>query len=786
VKQSDTPPSKDVVLYQSTVPQYSFEPQEPQASGEIDLRRYIEIVLKYRAVIISCALMVAVCFALYAFTTTPLYTARTTLQIDSYEPVLGTLKVEDLLQQKSSRQDYLETQIQQIKSLSLADAVLADPDIRRHFENTKSSWLSSLFNFGGKRKQDGASVDSAVSGYTAPAGMLQAYLNHISVSPVRRTTLVNIDVVDTNPVFAATVANKHAAAYIEWVRSLRLDQQGRGLAFLSAQSAQLQERVADLERQLADYAEENSIVALNKDENITIQKMGTLSADLSAAESRAIQLDNKAKEARSALTQDSAAFDDSSVTSTRLELAKLEAEYAQLSGKYQAAYPKMQQLRSQIDQLKRSVREQRGALVRGMESEARAATNEVGKLKEELEKQKSLAFEQSKRQVQFNSLERELDSTRDLLQNVSKQMKEMSLAVESKGTNIAVVDRALVPQSPSHPKKMLLIALGMVLGLLLGVGGAFLLDHLDNTIRTPDEVRRILDLPTLGVVPSFSARTIGMGRQLQEENSDLDKETEVAEEPSSDGSAAPLSKFVAHHVVQFPTLAGDGNSQVSEAYRTIRTNLVLSRAGRAPRTLLITSGLPAEGKTTVAVNLAITLASAGSRVLVVDVDLRKPSVAKHFRIPQPSVGVTDVLTGNASLDSAIVASTVENVFVLPSGSTPPNPSELIGSDEMSQFVGEVQRRFDYVILDSAPLLPVTDTMLLSRLAEGVIMVVRGNATPIKACVDAKERALASGARLLGVVLNDIEIRGMHYYYGYYDGYYSGGYGDEEEDVAKVA
>jgi capsular exopolysaccharide synthesis family protein len=202
--------------------------------------------------------------------------------------------------------------------------------------------------------------------------------------------------------------------------------------------------------------------------------------------------------------------------------------------------------------------------------------------------------------------------------------------------------------------------------------------------------------------------------------------------------------------------------------------------------LLITSGLPAEGKTTVAVNLAITLASTGSRVLVVDVDLRKPSVAKHFRIPLSSIGVTDVLTGNASLESAIIKSSVENVFVLPSGSTPPNPSELIGSEEMVQFVRETQERFDYVVLDSAPLLPVTDTMLLSRLAEGVVMVIRGNATPIKACVDAKARAVTSGARLLGVVLNDIEIRGMHYYYGYYDGYYSGNYGEDEEEVVKVA
>lgn len=772
--------SRDVVVYAApAVPAVveggSVAEAAHTAPAERELWHYLHVLLKYRSVVSIFFFVVLGASALYAFSVTPKYTAKATIRIDLYEPVLGSMKLEDFLQQKTSRQDYLETQIQQINSLSLADAVLKDPIIRSRIEAQGSSW-TNIFRFGASDDASRVSEGDTLSGYSASGRTIRKYLDMLVVAPVRRTTLVNISVTHPDKSFATLVANRHASTYIDWVRNLRVDQQARGLSFLSSQAIELRERVNDLERQLTDYAETNSIVALNKDENITVQKMATLNQQLSATTGKVFEARNKAKQARDALVKDSAAFDDSSVLDTRTALAKAQSEYAELSGKFEPTYPKMIQLAAQVKGLQKAVRQQREAIVRGLDTEALAAIDEESSLKEELEKQKSQAFDLSKRQVEYNALSRELETSRELQQSVSRQMKEMSLAVESNGSNIAIVDRALVPRSPSEPRKVFILSLGCFIGLLGGVGIAFLLNHLDNTIRTPDDVVSQLGLSTLGVIPSFSIESMGISKD------DTKSESFSIAAPSlndTDGKGGTrLSKFMSQGQNRFPALVNNLRSPVSEAYRTIRTNIILSRAGKSPRRLLVTSAVPSEGKTTVSVNLAITLASTGAKVIVVDSDLRKPSVHVHFQVPLKSIGVSDVVTGNASLDEAIVKTQFENVSFVPSGRPPPNPAELVGSPEMMVLLESLSARFDYVIVDSAPLLPVTDTMLLTRRVDGVVLVIRGGATPAKASAEAKARATSTGARILGVVLNDVDMEGRDYYYYHYNGYYGSYYRDD--------
>lgn len=744
-----------------------------EAAPERELWYYLHVLLKYRSVVGTIfAGVVAVC-ALYAFSKTPQYSAQATIRIDVYEPVLGSMKLEDFLQQKSSRQDYLETQIQQITSLSLADAVLKDPIIRSRLEAQDGGWRRFLPFSSGSNGLDPQTGD-AVSGYSASAQTIRKYLDMIVVTPVRRTTLVKINVTHPDKEFATLVANRHATAYIDWVRNLRVDQQARGLSFLASQATELRERVNDLERQLADYAETNAIVALNKDENITVQKMAAINQQLAVVTGKTIESANKAAQARIALKRDSAAFDDQTVLETRTELSKVQSEYAELSGKFEATYPKMVQLKGQIQGLERAVRQQREAIVRGLETEAQSSSNQEKALREELERQQSQAFDLSKRQVEYNALSRELETSRELQQSVSLQMKEMSLAVESNGSNIAIVDRALVPRTPSEPKKMLIITLGCFVGFVGGICIAFLLNHLDNTIRTPDDVKTQMQLPTLGVIPSFSMESMGLNNQSASESNGVAELVAT----KGDDSKPRLSKFMAQASNRFPALVNNLRSPVSEAYRTIRTNIILSRAGRSPRRLLVTSAVPSEGKTTVSVNLALTLASTGATVAVVDSDLRKPSVHVHFQVPLKSIGVSDVITGNATLDQAIVPTPFENVFLIPSGRPPPNPAELIGSPQMQDMLEQLSARFDYVIVDSAPLLPVTDTMLLTRQVDGVVLVIRGGATPAKASIEAKARAASTGAHLLGVVLNDVDMDGRDYYYYHYNGYYGSYYHDD--------
>jgi len=737
---------------------------ETEPALEEQLGEYIKIFIKYRLLI---GVTTAVCLLLalvYIFTATPRYKAESRVRISTYEPVLTATKIEDLLQEKSKEANYLETQIQEMKSFSLADKVLQDPKIRDIFRRrVKAGFLARLF---GRAEDNEESMPGLVPAYKASIAEIKSYLDMIEVKPIRRTSLAVVVATAEHPALAAMIANQHALAYIDWVRENRIEQQSRGLTFLRAQADELREKVADLERELADYAEANSIVAVNKDENITAQKMAQLNKLLTEATAKRIEAENMYKEAERTLDNPSAGFDDVSTQSMRSELAKLEAEYQQLSAKFTASYPRMQQLSSQIAGLKRSIEAQRRQIVLGMKAKMQAAAQEEKHLLEELEQQKSQAFELSKRQVQYNVLNRELTTSRELLQSVLRQIKETSLAVESNASNISIVDYAVAPRSASYPRKKLLLMLGVVLGLGLGLSAALVLSYLDNSICTPEDVVQTLHLPSLGVVPSFAL--------------------DYREAPKSKGSAA------------FPGGGGDlmvrsewpsglpviylnnPRSLAAEAYRTIRTAVLLSQAGEPPRSILVSSAQSSEGKTTSTLNLAACLASAGGRVVLIDADLRRPSMHSQLGLKRNERGLVEVITGQCSLEEVAVRDVIKRVTFIPSGKIPPNPAELLGSLEMAAIIDELAKAFDFVLIDSPPLLPVTDSVILSRYVDGVVLVVRGGSTPRNVIADAKGRLQAVGARILGVVLNDVDITGGDYYY--YNRYYHSYYNREDREL----
>jgi succinoglycan biosynthesis transport protein ExoP len=484
--------------------------------------------------------------------------------------------------------------------------------------------------------------------------------------------------------------------------------------------------------------------------------------------------------------------------SMRTKLVELQAEYENLSQKFLPTYPKMQQLKAQIDNTLSSIENQRRQIVMGLKAKAQAAIETESLLKEELEKQKSQTFELSKSQVQYNILNRELDSSRELLGNVLKQIKETSLAVRSNSTNVAIVDSATLPKYPSYPNKKLALMMGLFLGLALGLGVALFIHFMDNTIKTPEELTNVVRIPSLGVIPSFefnqekeeqrtskkkvgalgfysdrrSNNELSADRQEQQDEfgQDSDGNSSGSFEPQlseQDQNSLPIQlkdSFLPIIYVESP------QSLASEAYRTIRTGILLSKAGEPPRTILVSSAQSSEGKTTSAVNLAVTLASSGGQVVIVDADLRRPSVYKYFALERNLPGLVELLTGQAQFEDLAITGLVKRLTVVPSGRIPPNPAELLGSLEMARLIDELSRRYDYVIIDSPPVLPVTDSVILSRYVDGVVMVVRGASTPRKVVLDATNRLRAVGANLLGAILNDVDVTNGDYYY--YNRYYS--------------
>lgn len=747
--------------------------------GEVPVREYWRILNKYRTLIALSTVVCLVLAFLYTLLATPLYTASSKIRISTYEPVLAKADIEGVFEEKTKEANYLETQIQEIKSFSLADQVLQNETIRSGlFKKSEPGFLASLFGSGGEEKVP-ESLGLA-SRYSQPIEQIRGYLETISVSPVRRTSLVNISSTTTQPRLAALIANQHALEYIEWVRENRVEQRSRAVTFLKQQAAELRDRVGELEREIADYAEENSIVALNSSENIVAQRMAQLNQLLTSTTARRIEAERTAEEAAAKLDSGSAGYDDSSLQSMRSELASREAELEELSAKFTDSYPRVRQLKAQVQGLKNSIRDQREQIAQGLESKAEALRQEEARLSEELEQQKSRQFELAKRQVQYNVLNRELESSRELLQNVLRQVKESSLAIEGNPSNVSVVDYAVIPVNPSYPPTLLVILIGGAMGGALGVGLAFFLSYLDNTVRTPEELYELSRLPNLGVVPSFHSEP----KTLPSPPKNGAKPPSAEEGASSNGS---LPAVGTSRELKPITFLDSPRSLTSEAYRTIRTGLLLSKAGDAPRSVLISSAQSSEGKTTTVLNLAASLASAGGRVIVIDADLRRPSVYKYFELTPGLPGLVDVITGRHEPGEVILENVYRRISIIPSGKLPPNPAELVGSVEMQKLINHLSEQYDYVLIDSPPILPVTDAVILSRFVDGVVMVVKGASTPRRVFMDAKERLAAVGARVFGTVLNDIDLKSgeYHYYNRYYAAYYESE-GDSDDEGKKAA
>ncbi|MCB0320646.1 MAG: polysaccharide biosynthesis tyrosine autokinase [Bdellovibrionales bacterium] len=767
---------------------YGWDDSDSSGRGDSILRDYWGIVVRYRTLIVGVFLATTLIFTIAAFLITPLYVGKSRIRIGTYEPVLTAASVEGVFEEQSKEANYLETQIQEVSSFTMADRVLNKSAVRdRIFSEVAAhqGFFASLFG-GSPTSPEEPSKDLEVhSIYTQPVDLIEQYLTNLSVRPVRRTSLVEIQFQSENPVTAALIANEHAKEYRDWVRESRVEQRSSTLRFLREQGEDLREKVMDLEREIADYAEENSIVAVNADQNITAQRMSQLNQLLTEVTAKRIEAEKIYEKSKDSLSSDAAGFDDDTTRRMRGELATLKAEYSELLEKFTPEYPKLKQIKAKISGLNEAIQEQRSQIVEGLQAKSHALELEEARLQEELDQQKSKTFELAKRQVHFNVLNRELESSRELLQNVLRQTKESALAIEGNSSNVTIVDFAVVPDSPSYPKKSLLILGGMGFGAALGVALAFLFSHLDNTIRTAEALTQLTYVPNLGVVPSFEKdQEFQKDHESQKNlggNSNVPPQIALENKQSKKSSSSQSDEALPVSYDPSVTFIDEPRSLASEAYRSIRTAILLSQAGEPPRVLAVTSAQSSEGKTTSVINIAASLASTGDvRVLVIDCDLRRPSVMSYLGGGTQTSGVVEVLTGLSPVDELILPDILPGVSVLPSGRIPPNPAELIGSKEMRNLLASLSDQFDFIVIDTPPVLPVTDSVVLSRLVDGVIFVVKGGTTPRRIIADAKDRLVSVGARILGTILNDVNFSSGDYYY--YNKYYLSYYQEDDTNL----
>jgi polysaccharide biosynthesis transport protein len=745
---------------------------------EHPLHKYFRILLVHKKLVTSVSVFILALSMLYSFLATPMYTAETELSIGSYSPTLHGAGLEDSLARQTEKQDYLETQFKLLTRLTLADRILSDPTagekIKAYLKQSRGikSFISGLIaSIMPSGEEDGQSEKDTT--YNHSVGLLNSYLGIVKVDPVKRTFLVKVKVTTADPKLSAEIANLHSQHYINLAREEKQKTALSSLFFLREQAQELASKVSIVEQEIAQYSEDNAIVSLNENENILNRKMSELNKLLTDATSKRIKSEAAYNEAKSGSSISSSSSDSKGLEDLRLRLRSAEAEYAKLAEKFKPGYPRMIQMRAEIESLKRNIEQQTKIILRAAEAQFKADLASEEELKKELELQKSQTFDLSRKMVKYNTMKREFESLKDLHQSVLRQLKEAQISAESETNNITLTDQAAVPSGPSSPKKMLNFLLALFVGPVFGFGLALVVDGLDRTLETPDEMKRVLQIPSLGVVPSFNSEQVMQdpsGGRLREIPQQLAPKRIGSSKENADQSDAPEKHTPALLTENKLVTLEAPFSITSEAFRAVRTSLLLSSADTPPRVVLITSSKKGEGKTSVSSNLAVTIAGSVNSAVVIDCDLRRSALNKNFDVPSDAPGLVDLLTEQCTLEEALHDTRHEKLKIMPSGIKPPNPAELLGSNKMKDLIGMLREKFEFVLIDSPPVLPVTDAVILSRFVDGVVLVVRGHKTDQGVAKEARNRIVQVGGKILGSILNGVDIvKGQHYYY-YRDAY----------------
>jgi polysaccharide biosynthesis transport protein len=742
----------------------------------VPIREYWLTVVRHRWLILICVFALLLGAALYNFTRTPLYTAEATLLIERRAPQF--LKVQDARADSVDNDynnEFYKTQYAILKSDALAERVIRDEGLDSHplftggrgDKTTESGLVAGLWS-GIKSRVGVSSVSKPQVKEPAPAasvntGLVGAYLSLLEVRPVSGTSLVQIKITTPDPTLSARLANAHAFAYVRYGMDLRSQTNEEASAFLQQKLTELKERVEQSEAALNSYRRDKGIISVDDKANVVVERLLDLNKSLTAAEGEriAVEAQVRAIQGRN-LDELPAVLNSSVIGNLKGELGKLEAEYASLSKEFKPGYPPLDNLRTRVEETRRRLRSETQNQVRGIEATYQAAKTREAQLRATMEEQKKSTLNLKDSAVQYAVLAREVDTNRQLYDGVLQRLKEIGVAGEVRASNIYVMGKAQPPLGPSYPDKRRGLLFGLLLGLGAGIGLAFLLEQLDNTLKSPEEAERYMQLPNLAVVPDFALLDnrsygygygYGYGRRL--------RKSAKAELPDKSSKDSEKQIVLDQHPL----------SLVTEAYRMLRSSLLLSQAGGPPQVMLLTSAVRGEGKSTTTTNTGIVFAQMGVRVLIVDADLRRPSCHKLFKM-ENTVGLADVLAGQADCKDAIRATMAPNLFLMSSGTTPPNPAELLGSKKMRETLQELRGQYEFIFVDSSPVMAVSDAVYLSAMVDGTLIVVNRR-TPKPLVRKARTRLSTPHSKILGFLLNKVDTRagGYAYYYRHYYEYY---------------
>lgn len=717
--------------------------EQPQRSQH--LRDYWRTIRKNQWLIITFVLAVVTIVAIATFKMKPVYTASARIEVDRDPPNILPFQDTNALDIFGEDMDaYIETQSRILQSESLA------------LETIKRAGLTSSAEFGAtNEKIELPSISPGQPPMRRP-GILNAFLGSLGVKREQNTRLLDVSFESTDPVLAARVLNTHLQNYIDESYQSRYDATKQASDWLQKQLDDYRNQVESSENARLQYERENHIWEIDEKQDISVQRLATLNTELTQAQADRMKKEADYKMATGGdLDSVPGVRDNPIVQQMTQKQADLQQQYSEELAKTGPNMPKSLRLQEQIKNMDEFIADEKKDVVNRIEAEYRTAQQREQLLQQALDVQKAEANDMGEKLVQYNILKRDADANTALYNGLLQKMKEATISQGLRSSNLRVIDPAMVPSFPTRPNPQRNLMLALLVGLVGGVGLAFLRDYMDNTVKTPDDVETLVRLPSLAVVPAFAhaeMKRSGISRFLKGANGNL---------PSAPEKVS----------LTMP------QSHVSEAFRSLRTSLLLSQAEQPPQVILVTSALPREGKTTAAVNLAVTLAQLGDKTLLIDGDLRKPGITRAFDLMDSKYsGLSSYLAGVSSLEYVTVPNpATPNLSAIPTGPVPPNPADLLSSHRMAQAIASLRNEYKFIVIDSPPVMAASDAVILSVLVDGVLLVVRSGETPKEAFTRTRDVLTAVKCRMLGVLLNAVDTHSMDYYQSYR--YYPYNYGE---------
>jgi polysaccharide biosynthesis transport protein len=697
----------------------------------------LAIIIKHWKAAAAIAILVTAGMMYQTFTTVPLYRAQARIQIDEEQTTTQVdFKQPELVY--SDPEPYYQTQYKILQGRDLA------------LRAVKQLNLAAVPEFNGRGPtppfltQTIARVKAKIAapfrGNAATPRPSQArpatdnqqadmFLGRVAVAPVRGSRLVDIYFVSAEPEFAARAVNVLAEEYVKENLEFRLSNTDKTLQWLTEEVAKQQNTVQASERMLAEYRENQNALSLEDRQNIIVSRLNQVNDAAARARTNRIQKQALYNQVSTAKDRESLSVIASNpfVQQLKTRIGELQRDKVRLEERYGDKHPDVQRVNGQIEDVQRQLDAEVEKSVAAIKADYQAAMEEEKQLAGDLEGQKAQATDLNRKSIDYSVLQREAESNRQVYESLLQREKELRVVSNSRANNVRLLDRAEVPGAPFTPNTRRAWMMAVLFGLGIGIAAAFAIDYLDDTVKTPEDVTWRLRLNFLGLVPKV-------------------------------------------HGERHPLLSGPVPHDFGEAFRALRTALVASSGTDATRLIAITSTQPLEGKTTTAVNIALALAIGGARVLLIDADMRRPSLHKAMRLPNDR-GLAELLSGKARMREVVQRCGDPNLLVIPAGHTPPNPSELLASDRMRAFLHQLATGpFDWVIIDTPPVLAVTDAVVLAPLVHSVSFVVGAEMTRWRLAERAIETLQAGHPRSIAAILNRVDFDRNRYYYSRYYGH----------------